>query len=353
MTFISYAEPGTLAQSNKRARTRGTTSMDSASYAMLQLYRTNLEVRLQCMEDETLSDHQRRISSRVGEMLQALGRAKPTDGGLEWDEVYQAERLSSALFNGAQLRQEIVGRLAELVEQKAPEAPRLRHEYEALTRGGRDGHVPDDGVLRAFLVRLIEAVQWTAKKRYLVKPICKEATKKALMGVLVAFLCLIVPYVAMGFDYKSESELVSPLWSHFALYTAVFSGALGAFFSRLIALQRDWPHMGLDEASLHNDGSYVLLRAGVGMCGALILFYFFHSELISGSIFPQVSGVGLRLLAVEPPAAIHMAFTAPTKDLALLTVWCFLGGFSEALVPGLLAKTEHQLAQTNGTAKGH
>jgi hypothetical protein len=46
-----------------------------------------------------------------------------------------------------------------------------------------------------------------------------------------------------------------------------------------------------------------------------------------------------------------MAFTAPSRDLALLTVWCFLGGFSEVLVPGLLAKTEGQLAETAVGAK--
>jgi hypothetical protein len=50
-------------------------------------------------------------------------------------------------------------------------------------------------------------------------------------------------------------------------------------------------------------------------------------------------------MVVEPPG-VHMAFATPTKDFALLTVWCFLAGFSELLVPGLLAKTERQLCQT-------
>jgi hypothetical protein len=38
-----------------------------------------------------------------------------------------------------------------------------------------------------------------------------------------------------------------------------------------------------------------------------------------------------------------MAFALPSKSLALLTFWCFLAGFSERLVPGILSGTEKQL----------
>jgi hypothetical protein len=85
------------------------------------------------------------------------------------------------------------------------------------------------------------------------------------------------------------------------------------------------------------------------MGGALILFYFFVSGLIDGSLFPHVDKFAIDLLVVEPPG-VHMAFATPSKDFALLTVWCFLAGFSELLVPGLLAKTESQLKM--GAAPG-
>ena len=39
-----------------------------------------------------------------------------------------------------------------------------------------------------------------------------------------------------------------------------------------------------------------------------------------------------------------MSFVIPSTDLALMTVWCFLAGFSEVLVPNLLTGTERQLA---------
>src|SRR5215471_5933961 len=172
MTLVtSIAEPGAFSLSAKPARSRQKTPVDRASYAMLQLYRTNLEVRLQCVDEESLSDHQRRISARVGETLRTVGQANATDSGLEWDEIYKAERLSTALLSGAQLRQEIIRRLDELADEKASEAGRFRQEYEALAKGARDAPAPDDSVLRAFLLRLIESLQWAAKRRYMVRPL--------------------------------------------------------------------------------------------------------------------------------------------------------------------------------------
>jgi hypothetical protein len=324
------------------------TSADQASYYMLQLYRTNLEVRLQCVDQETLSAHQKQIYSKIAERLQAPVHDWDADAGLEWDETYKLERLIALLFNGAQLRQEVAHRLTELTDKNVPEATSFRHEYQAIAAApAHNGQPPigDDGVLRAFLLRAMEALQWAAKKKYLASPIRKEATKKILLGVLVSFVLLIIPYVLLSLNYLlSESDDVSPLWSHLTLYTAVISGALGAFFSRLIVLQRDWPTMALEEVCLHNEWPYALLRAGVGMCGALILYYFLVSGLIDGSVFPHVEKFGIDLVVVEPPG-VHMAFATPTKDFALLTVWCFLAGFSELLVPGLLAKTERQLCQ--------
>jgi hypothetical protein len=47
-----------------------------------------------------------------------------------------------------------------------------------------------------------------------------------------------------------------------------------------------------------------------------------------------------------------MSFVVPSKDLALLTVWCFLAGFSESLVPSILSSTERQFAESTASGKG-
>jgi hypothetical protein len=332
-------------------RSRRQNSADQASRYMQQL-RSNLEVRLQSIDTETLSEHQKQIYARIADELRAPVHAAETDAAGDWDEIYKLERMIALLLSGAPLRQEIAHRLAEMTDQKVPEAESLRREYGDIAAPNRPGQPPseDDGVQRNFLLRAMEMLQRAAKQKYLASPIRKEATKKILLGVFVAFLMLIVPYVLLSLNYDDGE--VGPWWSHLMLYTAVVSGGLGAFFSRLIVLQRDWPTMALEEVCLHNEWPYALLRAGVGMCGALILYYFLVSGLIEGSMFPQMGKVAINLLVVEPPG-VHMAFATPSRDFALLTVWCFLAGFSELLVTGLLAKTERQFCMPSAGATAH
>ena len=110
--------------------------------------------------------------------------------------------------------------------------------------------------------------------------------------------------------------------------------------------------MTLDEVFLHREVSYTLLRAGVGMCGALIVYFFFRSGLVSGALFPTFEKVSIDYVDVPKGAgSVPMSFVMPSKDLALLTFWCFLAGFSEALVPSILASTERQLSETNASAR--
>jgi membrane associated rhomboid family serine protease len=132
---------------------------------------------------------------------------------------------------------------------------------------------------------------------------------------------------------------------------ALASGLLGAFFSRMIGVQRSWSQMTLDEVFLHRELSYTLLRAGVGMCGALIVYFFLRSGLVSGALFPTFQMVALEYVEIKDQGMVPMTFVMPSPALALLTVWCFLAGFSEALVPNILANTERQLSQASASAQ--
>jgi hypothetical protein len=332
----------------------GRTSVDQASFYMLRLYRTNLEVRMCTIDEKSLqSDSQKAIYATVKDMLKAPAKGGKAGRNLEWDDIYKAESLIALLYSGAQLRQEISTRLHELGIESLAEADTLRRDYEALLKPPVEGAnpAPDDTILRMFLLRIMEAIHWNAKKKYLSRPIRNEATKNILWCLLVSFLFLLLPYCYLIVDFKpagtsvATSHGVSKWWSLFALYTAITAGLLGAFFSRLISVQRNWTDMTLDAMFLHREFRYTLLRAGVGMCGALIVYFFLRSGIAEGALFPKFDQVRIEFVNVpDGGSAVPMTFVMPSQSLALLTFWCFLAGFSEALVPNILSSTERQLA---------
>jgi hypothetical protein len=136
------------------------------------------------------------------------------------------------------------------------------------------------------------------------------------------------------------------------------AGLLGAFSSRLYGIQRQWANMNLDDVSLQREWPYTLLRAGVGMCGAVVIYIFLRSGIADGPLFPKFDDLRIDLVnvdkngAVAAGEAVQMTFAMPSKALALLTFWCFLAGFSETLVPSILKSTEQDLTNAAAQASG-
>src|SRR3954471_16956575 len=150
------------------------TSVDRASFFMLHLYRSNLEVRLRSIEPSSLqTEGQREIFATVTAMLKVRHSVRSGGRDFEWDEVYKIERLIVLLYSGPQLRQEINARLQDLADEDLKEAESMRRDYEALLKPPADsGSAPlDDTMLRMFLLRVMESLHWNAKKKYLSRPI--------------------------------------------------------------------------------------------------------------------------------------------------------------------------------------
>jgi hypothetical protein len=264
---------------------------------------------------------------------------------LGWGDIYKAESLLALLYTPVQLRREINERLHELGKTDQAEADALRREFEDQISRTRD---PDHSKLREFLSRILEIVHRKSKKKYLARPLRIQATNRLIFCLLVSFALMIGPYIWLIWDYHEGGLSTKQLWPLFTLYTAVTAGLLGAFSSRLKGIQRQWANMSLDDMFLQSDWSHTLLRGGVGVCGALIVFYFLGTEFAKGTafevFFPCFQKIGIELVGATHGQVVPMESWIPTKDLSLLMFWCFIAGFSETFVSTILNNTERTLS---------
>jgi hypothetical protein len=353
MTDQSHGSRESFSRKLKARSSRSEESAKQASHEKLLLCHGNLEVRFQAIDEASLTtDLQRKIYGEAGGLLTDVGLSfkdrEPCDDA-EWFNVYKIELLMGQLLGGERLKREIEARLGDTAAQKIIGVERRQSEYEKLNQPPANAEAEADIMRRDFLVRVLESLQWFNRTQYLARPIYIQATKLILGWVLVAMLCVVAPYIALAF-YKSEANSSSlwpaRLWEIWPLYTVLSIGFLGAFFSRLLFLQRN-RNMSLDDVLLQKELYYNILRAGIGTCGALIVYFFLRSGIVSGAIFPDLEKISIQEIKPGGEAAANLIvpiLLLPSKDLALLMVWSFLAGFSEALVPTILTRTEEQMS---------
>jgi len=134
----------------------------------------------------------------------------------------------------------------------------------------------------------------------------------------------------------------------YGLIAASVSGLLGAAFFMLVELQKRVSAAG-ELADIREMWTmpFVIARCIVGVGAASILYFFFKSGLLEGSLWPNLQQLGFVLVSrsYEDGGTTYELVDAgrkvvPNADLALLVVWSFLAGWSQTLVPNLLLATE-------------
>lgn len=134
----------------------------------------------------------------------------------------------------------------------------------------------------------------------------------------------------------------------FGLIVAGVTGLLGSSFFMLIQLQKAIADGGLADARDMWTWPLLMVRCIVGVGAALILYFFFESGLLEGSLWPSLEDVNFT--RVKENADLPFAGrtrVVPNADFALLVVWSFLAGYSQTFVPSLLLSTESR-NQTGG-----
>jgi hypothetical protein len=155
----------------------------------------------------------------------------------------------------------------------------------------------------------------------------------ALVVVGLLLFVLIQVYGASG------GQLGAVFWFRMypGLIVALACGFFGATFSMLLQTQRRTSEGTLEDLSSACSWRTLMVRCSVGLGGAAILYFFFRSGLLTGSLWPDLSKLGYEALEKGSPDAL-----VPNQHWCLLVIWCFLGGFSETLVPNILTKAQEK-----------
>jgi hypothetical protein len=282
-----------------------------------------------------------------------------------WSDAYQIEQLMIDLYDERTLEIELQSRL---LEGDSNLRPPLIAQYNKLASNLK---APADR--RALLARLVNDLQWRYTVNEVKRSYSKEITKTTGLIFMVAialFAGMVVSFALFGStsDFTRDSIL---------LLIAALAGAWGASFSMLSSVKGRLEEADLNDLKLMGSAWILWSRPLIGVGAAGILYFFMASGLLSGSAFPtfatrldSTAGQAQPVAPAAPaapatpgaPATPDAAATAvapatpatpavptPRTQLSLLIVWCFLAGFSERLVPALLAKTEDR-AQAGGGA---
>src|SRR6185295_10604209 len=258
-----------------------------------------------------------------------------------WTDAYQIEQLMVDLFDDRTLEIELQSRLLE--GESNLRGP-LIAQYTKLAETLK---APADR--RALLARLVNDLQWRYTVNEVKRSNSKEITKTTGLIFMVAialFATMVVTFAVLRSFMPNRFELTK---DSILLLIAALAGGWGAAFSMLSSVKGRLEAADLNDLKLLKSGWILWSRPLIGVGAAAILYFFMASGLLGGTaftVFPQADsvqtaspGTGAAPNTQPTPGSGPMT-TAQRTQLSLLIVWCFLAGFSERLVPSLLAKTE-------------
>ncbi len=341
-----------------------------ADGTMLGFFKSTLLVRIEAFRAKIANDAAKStFLDGIADEVRSISTLIPSaEGEAAWTKAYRLERLLTLVEPADNLAREVQRRVDEAFDENVAVAPRLQTKLDAAKKEVMDAsqtppalRPEGEPILRMLLLDVLEEIHWNAQKKFCVRPIQRIACHRIIWFEIFAFVAVIAPYMWLYFYIHSTHKSPSfEHWSWLPLYTALTAGLFGAFFSRLQSLQTDWNNLSIGQAHDARDFRSISLRGAVGMGGALVVYFFLQSGIVSGGLFPKFNELGLSQLWFTPPppsvGAIHpvsaIQLIQPDLSLALLVIWSFVAGFSERLVPGILAATDTSLSNAaNGQRK--
>jgi uncharacterized membrane protein YeaQ/YmgE (transglycosylase-associated protein family) len=206
-----------------------------------------------------------------------------------------------------------------------------------------------DNQRRAVLSAVLDDLQWFYQQRILKRKALWDSARNLVAFGVVTMLIVAVPFLAFVFGKLTGKTTFANLilnFPNYGLFTAMSFGLLGAFFSRLISLQFT-SEMTVEDAQNRYGLASLFIRAAVGMCGALVVYFLLGTNLLGTTVKPDYAKLGFSLTPVVTMlSSDSFEVLVPSADWCLLIMWSFLAGFSERLVPESLARAEGQISGT-------
>jgi hypothetical protein len=202
---------------------------------------------------------------------------------------------------------------------------------------------------RAVYLSLLQRLQSSFIEKRFQRQLRRE-TAKRLFFVGSCILALAVLPLALFFGWlryhgypvdKDEHHWLFYLEPVIGLTAIIAFGALGAFFSRAMQFQQKLATLVFDDVMNLYQTRVLLLRFLFGSIGAIVFYFVLRGQLISGSLFPNLSQGSVNenyFGGFFPPGGLTIS--APLMELAKLLAWSFIAGFSERLVPDVLERAE-------------
>ena len=268
------------------------------------------------------------------QVLMAACKDQQADWNNNWRHAWQAEQLMCNYLTEPKLVVEAERNMIEADKLELKSAPHLAAKWKEA--------MASDPAKRADMLRplasmLLRDIHWRYSKMGLDREIRGQMARTATRVSMLLFFFAILPHIPMfGSTFGAwffTSDADAPRSHFYGLYTAATFGLLGALFSRLIFLQANYAKLEYEDLVNIFQKRALAIRLLLGMIGAIIVFYAILGNLLSGDLFPNLAD-----LKFEPNVK-------PGKDFAKLVIWCFLGGFSERLVPDFLTRTEAAAAK--------
>ena len=283
--------------------------------ALTKQFHVTLQAYITKIED-TVTDPPPKALERIREIT-------GTDiGTLSWHDAYHIEQQLVHLYDAETINVELPRRLLEADTSLHPSVSQWYRDSAAKV-------VEIDGK-RALLSRLINDLQWRYTRNEARRGYTKEITARTELIFMVSVgLFLACVFVLLN-QITNETGLAE---NHWGLIPFVgMAGAFGASFSMMISLRQRLADSSFDDLKLNRSILMVLARVLIGTGAGFLLFFFVKSGLLGGEAFP-VLGTEIGENALKSMSA---------ADFAKLFIWSFIAGFSEKLIPNLLAKTEGQ-----------